>query len=842
MPTTFNPNFALLASAFSLSLAAPAFANPPGLAAEIAPGGVAPAVAMRAESLFVRNWRFELTDDDSAAELDFDDSSWRVLDVPHDWSIEGAYAEDNPSGAMGAFLPGGVGWYRKQLNWQPEWGGKRVSLSFDGIAMNASVFLNGEELAFKPYGYIGFSVDLTGKLNRGNNVIAVRVDQSKLPSSRWYTGSGIIRDVSLRVTGQVHVIEHGSFVTSPSVADDKALIRMEHELHNASAREVDDEARVSIFDPAGKLVAQGSVPAAIEPGATAKVVHELTVATPLKWSPDSPSLYRAEFEFGPKEAPQDRYETRFGIRSLAFSVQRGFELNGEPIVLRGVSVHDDGGPVGAAVPLDIWRFRFDQLKKMGANAVRTAHNPFERGFYQLADEMGLMVMDEAFDGWETEKAPYDYGLYYEEWWERDLSEFVRRTRNSPSVIMWSVGNEVVDATPETQKKLVDLIRSIDSTRPITQGRGGALPHADIVGFNGEGEFKDAVADYHETYPDRVLIGTEMTHTQHTRGIYRSRTEYRTRDNPWPHEIAQPGGSRGAWDRMKDKVYPVVDLTEEEAWPEHSLRYASDFDNNLVRMPIRTEIQLANELSYFIGTFRWSGFDYLGESLGWPGRTMNFGVIDLAGFEKGPYDLYRSQWNSEPMVSLQPHWTWPGKENVVLPVVVYTNFEKAELFLNGQSLGSKSIGQDMQLVWQVPYQPGELKVVAASPDGTIRSATHQTAGSPAKISARTDKSFIPADGRGMTRVEVQIADAADVAAPTASNRLNFSLSGPGRIIAVENGDILDTEPTKGTSRKAFNGKAVAFVQSLYEPGLITVSINSEGLKPAEVAIVAGEGSQ
>lgn len=790
----------------------------------------------RQRSRLTDDWSFAPGDIEGAAESAFDERGWRRLDLPHDWSIEGDYAEDHASGAPGAFLPGGVGWYRKRLDYDPDWKDKTVRLTFDGVYMNARVYVNGEQRAHRPYGYIGFSLDLTDRLREGENTIAVRVDNGKLPSGRWYTGSGIYRDVWLTVTGPVHVREHGSFVRGANVGRDRATVLATHEVLNPRAVPIEASATLRLLDADGVEVARRESRVSLAASAVTPIDQQLDVTAPRLWSPDAPSLYTAVFTLADSRATLDRYETVIGLRSIEFTVDRGFLLNGEPLELQGVCLHHDGGPLGAAVPEDVWRHRLQLLKGMGVNALRTAHNPFAPEFYRLADEFGFLVMNEAFDGWETPKAPYDYGLYFEDWWQKDLDAFIRRDRNHPSVILWSVGNEVRGATAQTQKKLVDRIRSLDTTRPITQGRGYAYPHADIAGFNGHGEYVGAIEKFHAENPDRVIVGTEITHSAHTRGVYRSKTEYRTRDNPAPWELNNPNKTAAEiWERIKTRVYPVPDLSATEVWPEEPLEYASSFDNNLVRMPIREAIRLARELPYLIGTFRWTAFDYLGESRGWPARTMNFGVIDLAGFPKGPYHLYRSQWSELPMVHLDPHWTHPGKEGVGIPVLVYTNLERAELFLNGDSLGEKPMTEAMQIVWTAPYTPGELRVVARGKNGVTRTAIRRTAAAPAALRVVSDRGGMPADGRAVARIEVDVVDAKGTPAPRAGNRLHFDIRGPARLIGVENGDILDLDSTKADSRRAFRGKALALVQSSGAPGSIRVAVSSDGL-PTQVVVI------
>ena len=563
------------------------------------------------------------------------------------------------------------------------------------------------------------------------------------------------------------------------------------------------------------------------------------VNQPTLWSPEAPNLYRLTSRIVADGKVIDELSTTTGLRSIEFTVDKGFVLNGETVILQGVSMHHDAGPVGAAVPDDVLRKRLETLKDMGVNAIRTTHNPFAPEFYQMADEMGFVLMNEAFDGWGNAKAEYDYGLYFDQWWQTDLADFIRRDRNHPSVIMWSVGNEVPNYTPEQQKNLVSFAQNLDDTRPITQGRGYAGGHLTIAGFNGHGEFKGAIEAFHKENPTVPTIGTEMTHTIHTRGIYRSKTAYRVRDFPAPWETCNACDPKKKWQKIKHKVYDIPDLTEEEVFPGINGAYGSSFDNSVVRMPIRDEIRLARELPYLLGTFRWTAFDYLGESFGWPARTANFGVLDLAGFAKGPYYLYQSQWNKTPMVHLDPHWTHPGKEGVEIPVVVYTNQTSAELFLNGKSLGEKAFAErgadDMQLVWLVPYQAGKLTVVAKNSGKEIVSKTIHTAGKAHSIAITADKTVVQANQTDVIHLTLDVVDKQGHFVPEANNRLQIDIEGPATLIGVENGDILDLEPHKVPTRKAFMGKVLALIQTTDVSGAITITISGEGLQPQQLVI-------
>lgn len=785
------------------------------------------------------DWLFYLGDEAKAKQSDFVDKSWRKLDLPHDWSIEGEYQQDNPAGYRGGFLPTGIAWYRKHLQWNESWRDKHVEIEFDGVYMNSEVWINGHLLGKRPYGYIGFTYDLSKYLTKGDNVISVRVDHSKAPSGRWYTGSGIYRHVWLTTKAKVHIPHSGTWVRSENVSATKADIVVSTEISNRLGEQQQVVLTTEVIDNSGLTVAQLSRPIKLAAGVTKSTEQSFTIKNPKLWSTTDANLYTVRSKII-KETSLERVEfdsvdTITGIRKIEISADRGFVLNGEPLILQGVGMHHDAGPVGSAVPDDVLRGRLIKLKEMGVNAIRTTHNPFAPEFYQMADEMGFVIMNEAFDGWWTPKAKFDYGLYFDTWWQRDLKDFIKRDRNHPSVVMWSLGNEVPKYTSEQQKRIKTFVQQLDNTRAITQGRGNAGGHLDVAGFNGHGEYLNAMPEFHKEYPNLPAIGTEMTHTMHTRGVYRSKTRYRTRDNPAPWEVKN---NQKKWQALKPSVYPVSDFTEEEVFPEAHIKYGSSFDNSMVRMPIKEEIRLARDLPYLLGTFRWTAFDYIGESFGWPARTANFGVLDLAGFPKGVYYLYQSQWAKAPMVHLDPHWTHPGKEGVAIPVVVYTNQQSVELLLNGQSLGEKAMNDDMQLVWKVPYQAGTLTAVAKNGDGQeIVSFAVQTAGRESNIVINADKVSINANRRDVVHLEIDIVDSKGAMVPNADNELTISIKGPGKLIGVENGDILDLAPHKVPTRKAFMGKVLALVQATEQSGDIEVTVSGVGLTSEHITIIA-----
>jgi beta-galactosidase len=775
-------------------------------------------------------WLFKLDDQDGAERVMFDDKGWRKINVPHDWSVEGPFDLDNPSGWRGGYLPGGIGWYRKYLDWDESWEGREVTVQFDGVYMNSDIWINGHHIGRRPYGYISFSYNLTPYLKKGKNVIAVRVDNENVPSGRWYTGSGIYRHVWLRITNPIQVAQWGTFVTTPVVKKSEAEVNIDIELENTTGRSKDIILNTHIITPRDEIVKVLAQELTLEEGATV-VNQKISIKNPSLWSPESPQVYKALHIIKDNQNnPLDRYKTTFGIRTIEVSAKKGFLINGGKLKVRGVSNHQDAGPVGVAVPEDVLYRRLKLLKSMGCNAIRTAHHPFSPEFYSMCDTLGIMVMNEAFDGWDKPKATYDYGLYFKDWWQKDLKAFIKRDRNHPSVVIWSIGNEVPRFTPEKQKMIVDSVKAMDPTRPITQGRGYRGEHIEIAGFNGHGEMKGTLEKFHKENPDKPVIGTEITHTLQTRGVYKTKTFYRLRDFPAPWE------KNKSWKKFKDNVFFIPDLTETEVFNDVPYAYNSSYDNAIVRIGVRDQYKRVQQFDWLLGTFRWTGFDYLGEATISPARSGNKGVIDLAGFPKDHYYLYQSLWTDKPMVHILPHWTHPGKEGVVIPVVAYTNCESAELFLNGKSLGGeKKMTNDLQIVWHVPYQPGSLRVVAKNDGKAVAIKSFQTAGKPYAVQLNPDKKSINANHTDVVHVDAQIVDKQGIMVPDADNLVSFAINGPGKIIGVENGDIIDFDSMKDNKRKAFKGKCLVMIQASGDAGKITLTATSAGLDESKIVI-------
>lgn len=725
---------------------------------------------MRIRTCIDFDWQFAQGDFPAATGAGFDDKAWRTVDVPHDWSIEATPHPDNPAKAGGGFFPGGIGWYRKRIDIPADLGERHILIEFDGVYMNSEVWCNGHSCGVRPYGYSSFCYDLTPFIKAGEAAfVAVRVDNSRQMNSRWYSGSGIYRHVWLTLAGPVRVDQWGTTVTTTEVSAERATVECAVNVVNESRGDADIEVCASLCGVSGASLAHGRAGILSHKAGTTTVNLALVVSSPHLWSPDTPHLYTLRIELKQKGALIDCYDTRFGIRTIRFDANEGFFLNGRALKFRGVNEHHDAGCLGAAVPDDVIRRRFRILKDMGCNAIRIAHNPASPTFLDLCDEMGFLVVEDAFDEWKDGKTPFGYGLYWDEWWERDLSDMIRRDRNHPCVVMWSVGNEIKEVR-EGRPEGLPIMRALravchreDPTRPMTCGccnsretlAAGYGELMDVFGYNGGGGGCFDFEKDHATYPAMPMFASEHPHTLQTRGVYRTRSWYRdlarNLDNvKWyesecdPRDLVsrvkkvgggvtaslspnvcfrrrkvggQPEPAVGGQPepkvvgRPKLDLMRIPDLTDEELFTCFDEHYQSSYGNAVVRMSIFDSWRRTNRLPYFCGEFRWTGFDYLGECYSWPAKSWNFGIIDLCGFPKDAYFFYQSQWTDKPMVHILPHWTWPGLEGRSIPVIAYSNCERVELFLDGTSLGVKVLDAlTMQRRWDVPYRPGVLKAV------------------------------------------------------------------------------------------------------------------------------------
>ncbi len=748
------------------------------------------------------NWLFLKADATNASQMQFDDSTWRKLNVPHDWSIEGPFAETNKTGGAGAFLPSGVAWYRKHFTLPASASNEVVRIEFDGVMQNSDVWINGFHLGHRPNGYVSFGYDLTGHLNfGGDNVIAVRCDTTEQPASRWYSGAGIYRHVRLVTADPFHIVENGVFVFTPQISVTRAVVQLEITLTNESAVERWGNLQIAARAPDGKSVGGPMIAASLAAHAGETIAAELLVREPLLWSLDTPNLYQANILLCDDQKPFDGRVVPFGIRSAEFTATNGFVLNGKKVVLKGVCLHADGGTFGAAVPRAIWEQRLKTLKTLGVNAIRTAHNPPAPEFLDLCDRMGFLVMDEMFDCWTVGKNPFDYHLFFDEWSLRDERDAILRDRNHPSVIIYSVGNEIHD-TPNAEKAkkilsgLVATAHEADPTRPVTQALfrpnvsrdydDGLADLLDVIGTN----YRDnELLAAQRAKPARKIIGTEQRHDRQT------------------------------WLWLRDN-------------PSHA------------------------------GQFLWTGVDYLGESKRWPMVNHSSGLLDRTGAVKPMAFERQSWWTTEPMVRLARRtapddrmpddpgyggeelhtqvqfadWTPRNPQPHDETVEAYSNCEEVELFLNSKSLGAKKINRDASpRVWKIPFAPGTLKAVARNANGeTVATDELRTASKAEKIILFTETKGLSPGFDDVAIVRARIVDANGITVPRANDLVSFKVSGPGVIAAVDNSDPASHEAFQSSERQAYHGECVAFVRAAKSSGKIILTASAPGLKDAEIS--------
>jgi beta-galactosidase len=752
--------------------------------------------AARVTENFDAGWRFLKADATGAEKNNFDDSAWRKLDVPHDWSIEGPFAETNKTGGAGAFLPSGVGWYRKHFTLPTDFPNARYAIEFDGVMANSDVWINGAHLGHRPNGYVSFSYDLTGHLNfGGDNVMAVRCDTSAQPASRWYAGAGIYRHVRLVTMEPVHIAENGVFVTTPKVSTAEATVRIETAVTNETDSPREITVQTVLLAPDGKLVKLIASAASVPPKMVKMLQSQIELPGPQLWNLDEPALYHVVTKILADGKALDDTIVPFGIRDAHFEAGTGFWLNGKNFKIKGVCLHEDGGAFGAAVPLSIWEARLKTLKSLGVNAVRTAHNPPAPEFLDLCDRLGLLVMDEFFDCWTVGKNPYDYHLYFNAWSKIDERDAIRRDRNHPSIIIYSVGNEIHD-TPHAElakgilQGLVEVAHENDPTRPVTQALFRPnVSHdyddglADLLDVVGQNYREQEILAAHAQKPSRKILGTENTH------------------------------DRKQWIALRDHAP-------------------------------------------YAGQFLWTGIDYLGEARRWPVIGHGSGLLDRTGAMRPLARERQSWWSDAPMVSINRRvssddlmptdpgyggeerhtqvvfadWTPRDLSPHVENIEVYSNVKEVELLLNGRSLGTKEINADASpRNWQVPFAPGTLRAVARDERGKVVATDElRTAGRAAKIILTSETARLAPGYDDVAMVRATVADANGVEVPRADNLIAFKAAGPGVIAAVDNGDNASHEPFQANSRRAFQGECVAFVRATATSGKITVTASAAGL--------------
>jgi beta-galactosidase len=774
------------------------------------------------KQLFDYNWKFNLGDAPRANTIDFDDKNWRNLDLPHDWSIEGKLDPKNPMGGAGGYFPAGIGWYRKAFKAPASWKGKRISIYFEGVYMNAEVFINGKSLGVYPYGYSSFSYDLTKFLDfNKENVLSVRVDNSQQINCRWYSGSGIYRHVWMMVTDPIHIAHWGVGITTPEVSVEKATVQIKTIIKNETNQPQSIQLKTQLWSAHASKAGDDQVNVALPANSEKEIAQLITVSKPLLWTPQTPHLYLARVRVVKGNTIIDDTKTTIGIRSLKFTPENGFQLNGKTVKINGGCVHHDNGCLGAAAFDRAEVRRVKLLKGAGFNAIRTSHNPPSEAFLNACDQLGMLVIDESFDGWEEPKNKYDYALYFKDWWQRDTEAMVLRDRNHPSIIIWSIGNEVLERKKpravEIANMLANCIHKIDTTRPVTSAMttwdkdweifDPLFAAHDLGGYNYQ--LHRAPSD-HNRVPSRIIVQTE----------------------------SYPRDAFANWKMVKDN-------------------------------------------DYIIGDFVWTALDYLGESgIGrwyytgetpgehwerdlYPWHGAYCGDVDLIGWRK-PISHYRSMlYNNneklylavrepnpgsleikETMWSVWPtweSWTWPGFEGKNIQVEVYSKYPAVRLYLNKKLIGEQATGEEQQYkaTFTLPYAPGFLQAVGVAENKEVETKDLKTSGNAAKIKCTADRTNLLANGQDLSFITIEITDNAGNLQPNADNQLQFSIDGPGVIAGVDNANLKDTDPYVSTNRKAWHGRALVVIRSTQKAGEIKLTVSSKGLMGGRVGIRVGK---
>lgn len=793
-------------------------------------------VSARERVCFDSDWLFCLDDSAQMASVNYNDAKWRKLDLPHDWAIEGDFMPSNPSGAGGGALPGGVGWYRKHFTVEKA---DKYFVEFDGVYMNAAVYINGHLLGTRPYGYSSFEYDITPYLNwNGDNVMAVRVDNSDQPNSRWYSGCGIYRHVWLTATGNIHVAHWGVQVKAKANGEVTVNVELVDENHSGAKPVI----RHTVTDAQGKVVAttKGNATSA-----------KLKVRKPILWSVEKPYVYQVRTEILVNGKTVDDVVTTTGFRSFLFDPQKGFSLNGKSMKLNGVCEHHDLGCLGAAFVEDAMHRKLQILKGMGVNAIRCSHNPPAPQLLNMCDTMGLIVMDESFDMWRRRKTQNDYARFFDEWHERDLADLIRRDRNHPSILMWSIGNEVLEQWSSAEadtltleqanlilnaghdastlakegelsvnslltRHLAEIVRRYDDTRPVTAGCNEPNPNnhlfksgaIDIIGYNYHHQW---VKDVPKNFPGKPFIFSESVSALQTRGFYMMPSDsVYVAPVEWWLPYSDPSMKCSAYDNM----HASWSSTHEETW------------------------DVVKHNDFVGGQFIWTGFDYIGEPTpySYPARSSYFGIIDLAGFPKDTYYLYQSEWTDQPVLHLFPHWNWLEGQTIDM-WCYYNQADEVELFINGKSQGvrRKADSHQYHVMWRVVFEPGEVKVVARQNGKEVRQQVIKTAGPPHHIRLTADKNVIDADGKSLAFVTVEILDKDGNLCPNAENQVFFDVKGNASIAGVDNGCQTSMERFKADNRKAFFGKCLVVIRSGKQPGAVTLTAKAVDLKEDKITL-------
>lgn len=750
---------------------------------------------------FNADWRFYLGNVPTANQVTYDDSSWRKLNIPHDWSIELPFNKQSPATNGGGYLDGGTAWYRKTFTLPQDYEGKRITIQFEGAYMNSTVYINGQQLGTRPYGYSSFEYDITPYVKTGKNnknVIAVKLVNQQ-PSSRWYSGSGIYRNVWLTATNPLHIAYCGSFVTTPTVSNESATIQANTVIENHSSKDKSVTVITQLYDKNWQLIqTEASDTIKITANNTKNYLYEGKLNNPTRWSPENPYLYHIKTQIVDQQHLLDQYETTFGVRTITFGGDYGCKINGKQTKIKGVCMHHDLGSLGAAQNYRALERQVEILKSFGCNAIRTAHNPPAPNLLEICDRLGMLVWVETFDVWQDKKRTYDYARYFDQWAKKDIKDLVKRDRNHPSVIMWSIGNEILEQNTtkgyNIARNLIQWVKEEDPTRAISNGMDQGLhyklaPLLDLVGYN----YRPA-ATYdkdHNDHPNWVILGSETSSAVRTRGVYHFPTDQNKLKNP--------------------------DMQ------------CSSYDNSIVPWGHSAEVSWEQDRArpYVAGQFVWTGFDYIGEPepYGWPAKSSYFGIVDMCGFPKDIYYFYQSQWTTKPMVHLLPHWNWTQGEEI--PVWAYSNCDSVQLYYNGKKQQTKKINKSIPFhaEWKLNYKEGKIKALGYQKGQLVAVDSIVTAGDATQIELKADRKTVGADGKDLIFLETNILDQNGVLVPHADNLIHYTINGAADIVGVDNGNPLSLESFKDNKRKAFNGKCLAIIQPKAQ-GDITITAQAE----------------
>ena len=764
--------------------------------------------AQRSEINFNNNWKFILDVDTAEfSQTSLDDSTWKKINVPHDWAFEKGVRKGGDQKQGGGYHDGGIGWYRKYFEVKKESLSKITYINFDGVYMNSEVWVNGNLLGKRPYGYISFRYDISKYLKEGKNTIAVRVDNSLEPSARWYHPCGIYAPVKLIEVNKTHIQPNSIFIKTPFISKSEGKVTVEIKdlvLHSKMKKL---KCEIKLFSPEGKELHNGEYKLfGSTPNTQINLEQNFKVHNPQLWSPETPNVYKAITKILDGKKVIDEIETTFGFKTVKWETATGFWLNGENIKLKGVCEHWEGGPVGGAWTKPLLRWKLQSLKDMGINAIRPSHNPTPPMFYDICDEIGLLVMDEIFDGWHK-KAPQDYGKQaFDEWWQRDVKEWITRDRNHASIFVWSLGNEThSDVAPE----MVEFGRSLDPTRLFTSGAGNP-EDMDIQGVNGGSETKSFIDNKIQKGLEKPFISTEAPHTWQTRGYYRTHTWWRDNELPGTYELPN----------LTEKEIFFYEGINPKNWRNRKQSFNSSYDNATVRVSARRYWQVVRDHPWHSGNFRWTGFDYYGEAGlvhgGLPFNLFMGGALDVAGFKKDLFYFYQSQWTEETVLHMLPHWSHPRmKKGTKIPVWVYSNADEVELFLNGKSLGKDKPGtvwNEMQCEWMVPYEEGTIEAVAYIDGKEVKRTSFTTSKQPSQLKTSIQK--LDAEDSFTTSyiITSESLDKNNNLYPYGENKVYYNIQGDVKTISMENGNPIDpTSRTKSDHRALFFGKTRLFLR-------------------------------